>query len=1129
MPYFLDCANRCDIFLVQEHWLFNCQKYVLSNALPEWESTTNCTDDHNPISQHCMPRGWGGVSILWRKTISHMIKPIMTGCNRISAIKISKDNIKPILLINSYMPSGNGASKKVEYMTTIAQLNSLAECHTDCNLLLAGDYNMDPFKQAYKTDHRRMALIKMAEELRMQQLVPPSTPTMHAHNGRDTSVIDLVFASDTNICSIPSVAEKVPWNTSCHSQVTFSLKIRHCIKKPSKRPKQQQKTLVVTKDSVVKATFDDIMDAYLELFQTQLLHSHVAAQIIVILLKAATLQASSVRMSSPPGRKNAYPRSVIDALKKSRRVHAAWKEADRPNLPHPSAVARKVASRAVRGALRTCSAQKRESKYRNIMDSAFGDQRLFHTLVKENKAKVEATHTLIVAGKLTSDPDEMREGWADYYESLATPETKPEWNAAKLEEAKRKVASRLEASRSTPRTTSFSTEDVSSAIKSLNKGKAADLDGIRAEHLKDPTTKLTKALTEVFDGMLEVGASEEMKTGRKIPIPKKSKDQKVMNNYRGILISSTLGKIFESLILKKNGTTHQSSLQFGFTNGLTPLMAAVCLTEAVSESKATGKNLHVATLDTQKAFDVVSHPILMAELSETQMPNDLWMAILDLYEGMTEKIEWDGILSRPVRVQQGVGQGRILSPTLYKIYMEGVLKALQESGSGIYIGAEFLGSPTVADDVLLADQKPTGLQTLIHVAKREADDRRYTIHPTKSESSSAKGPPCTMLLGSEEMPHVEALTHLGVTRNLKSSNSDVISSRISTAAGACYALMPSGLHGENGISPHATRKIIVAYILPRLLYGLEALIINKTDIANLDRAYKRLLKSLTALREGTADEAVFILLGLLPAEAELHLRILSLFGSITRLNESHPLRRLALRQAANIRGKRYGWFEHVLSVARVYSLEDVVLGAILSPWLKSRWKAMVKTTVNSHWTALIKTAAEEKSSLKYMSPVMDPRAAHHLWPKGGCASRKRVAASYRAKMVSGSYILQATRARFNQNRVDPTCPLCGMEPEDLPHFILTCPKLSKARNKSLPRIKHLANDLGMSLPNDSLCRSLLNSADPDDCCACSGRSQRGIQSPRCKCSRMNDLINQLCLDLHNNRVQILSQIGKDSR
>ena len=62
------------------------------------------------------------------------------------------------------------------------------------------------------------------------------------------------------------------------------------------------------------------------------------------------------------------------------------------------------------------------------MDSSFGVQRLFHTLVKENKAMVQATDILMVAGKLTSDLDEMREGWASYYESLATPETKPEWN-----------------------------------------------------------------------------------------------------------------------------------------------------------------------------------------------------------------------------------------------------------------------------------------------------------------------------------------------------------------------------------------------------------------------------------------------------------------------------------------------------------------------------------------------------------------------------------------------------------------------------------------------------------------------------------------------------------------------------
>ena len=142
------------------------------------------------------------------------------------------------------MPSGNGAAKKVE-MTTLAQPNTLADRHEDCKLLLARDFNMDPFKQEYTTDHRRMALVKMAEELRMQQLVPPFTPTRHAHNGRDASVFDLVFASDISICSAPSVAEKVPWNTFCHGQVTLSLKIRQCSKKPTNHPKQQQTTLII--------------------------------------------------------------------------------------------------------------------------------------------------------------------------------------------------------------------------------------------------------------------------------------------------------------------------------------------------------------------------------------------------------------------------------------------------------------------------------------------------------------------------------------------------------------------------------------------------------------------------------------------------------------------------------------------------------------------------------------------------------------------------------------------------------------------------------------------------------------------------------------------------------------------
>ena len=88
---------------------------------------------------------------------------------------------------------------------------------------------------------------------------------------------------------------------------------------------------------------------------------------------------------------------------------------------------------------------------------------------------------------------------------------------------------------------------------------------------------------------------------------------------------------------------------------------------------------------------------------------------------------------------------------------------------------------------------------------------------------------------------------------------------------------------------------MILYILPRLLYKLGAVIVSKTEIANLERAYKKSMQSLPDLRE--AEESANMLFGLLPAEAELLLKVLSLFGVITRLDNDHPLRRLALRQA----------------------------------------------------------------------------------------------------------------------------------------------------------------------------------------------------------------------------------------
>ena len=51
---------------------------------------------------------------------------------------------------------------------------------------------------------------------------------------------------------------------------------------------------------------------------------------------------------------------------------------------------------------------------------------------------------------------------------------------------------------------------------------------------------------------MNVEASDELKLGKKIPIPKKYKDPKEVQNYRGITIASTLGSRIYHLTEKRS-------------------------------------------------------------------------------------------------------------------------------------------------------------------------------------------------------------------------------------------------------------------------------------------------------------------------------------------------------------------------------------------------------------------------------------------------------------------------------------------------------------------------------------------------------------------------------------------------
>ena len=55
------------------------------------------------------------------------------------------------------------------------------------------------------------------------------------------------------------------------------------------------------------------------------------------------------------------------------------------------------------------------------------------------------------------------------------------------------------------------------------------------------------------------------------------------------------------------------------------------VSEAKAEAHQNNELLFLATLDTQKAFDVVHHTILLDKLLDKGIQKDIWLIIKDLY------------------------------------------------------------------------------------------------------------------------------------------------------------------------------------------------------------------------------------------------------------------------------------------------------------------------------------------------------------------------------------------------------------------------------------------------------------------------------------------------------------------
>ena len=163
-------------------------------------------------------------------------------------------------------------------------------------------------------------------------------------------------------------------------------------------------------------------------------------------------------------------------------------------------------------------------------------------------------------------------------------------------------------------------------------------------------------------------------------------------------------------------------VQAGFrkSRGTRDQIANICW--IIEKSREFQKNIYFCFTDYAKAFDCVDHNKLWEILKEKGIPDHLTCPLRNLHAGQEATVRTGRGTTDRFQIGKGVHQGCILSPCLFNLYAEYIMRnfGLEEAQAGIKIARRNIDNLRYADDTTLTAESKE-LKSLSMKVKEESE------------------------------------------------------------------------------------------------------------------------------------------------------------------------------------------------------------------------------------------------------------------------------------------------------------------------------------------------------------------------------------------------------------------------
>ena len=246
--------------------------------------------------------------------------------------------------------------------------------------------------------------------------------------------------------------------------------------------------------------------------------------------------------------------------------------------------------------------------------------------------------------------------------------------------------------------------------------------------------------------------------------------------------------------------------------------------ETIAKHVREGSTVHMCLYDLQKAFDSVEFPVLLDRLYSIGVSGKTWRIIKNWYDGGFCCVKLKDGHSNIFPIQRGVRQGSVLSPTLFLLVIDPLLREMKSANLGLMINNFFIGGFAHADDIRTITNSIASLNAQLESVSSFSSNNFLQFNPSKCEivsfsrQSTISQP--QLSLDGAILPSRDGAKCLGYVWDSSLSSKPMIEHNIIKARKAFFAYGSIGVY-QGAISPPSCRSVVETCVMPILLYGCE--------------------------------------------------------------------------------------------------------------------------------------------------------------------------------------------------------------------------------------------------------------------------------------------------------------------